>query len=145
MRLAADADIAAAKAAGLRKLADMIEHTPELVDMTSLTRLYAFHARKPGDHALLARAALRHGAIVDKDINDQQYNLLITWAPGVSTYLLADRNEVCERIKVGEETITRTVLDPDALATVPEVEVTECVDIYEWQCTPLLGETGEQS
>jgi hypothetical protein len=52
---------------------------------------------------------------------------------------VAYRSAVCERVVTGTGTVTRTVPDPDALANVPTVEVTETVEHVEWVCAPLLA------
>lgn len=55
---------------------------------------------------------------------------------GLHLYAAVDRDEVCERIVVGEREVTKTV----AVKT-EEVTVTE--DIVEWRCSPLLAEDRE--
>lgn len=127
------------QAEGLRALAAFIEANPDLPE-ASLEYLYVFHPNTPDEPAQLARAALRHGAKVDKDISDQMYNLVLRWGP-VGAGALAYRREVCERVQVGTKTVTKSVPDPEKLAEVPTVEVTEEVPVYEWECKPLLAST----
>jgi len=50
----------------------------------------------------------------------------------------APRNEVCERVVTGTREVTREVPDPEALAAVPKVVVTETVEDVTWECIPLL-------
>lgn len=130
------------QADGLRALADMIEQNPEVAEFASLSGLYAFHVSSAADHATMIRAALKAGAKVDKDISEELYNVTLTFGP-VSAMVLAYREQVCERVQVGTETVTRAERDPKAveaaLAEIPETEVTEEVPVYEWQCKPLLA------
>lgn len=130
--------LAGEQAAGLRALADMIEANPELSAFASLGNLYAFHVKRADDQAALARAALRHGAKVDKDIWELQHNLILRWGP-VGAMVLANRGDVCERVVVAVEMITEKVPDPVKLAEVPLVEVTNPVEQVEWVCRPLLA------
>jgi hypothetical protein len=62
---------------------------------------------------------------------------------GLVVYAQAGRDEVCERIVVGTEEVTKQVPDPEALAAVPLVEKTETVEKVEWRCGPLLGDATE--
>jgi hypothetical protein len=118
----------------------MIEQNPEISTFASLDNLYAFHVRSGEAQALIVRAALRHGAKVDKDISEELHNVLLRWGP-VAAYVLASRKDVCERVQVGEETLTESIPDPSV--EVPTVEVTKTVPVYEWQCSPLLASAGE--
>lgn len=127
------------QADGLRALAAMIEQHPEVAPHARLRNLYAFHVNSADDHAVVARAALASGAQVDKDVSDTQYNLVLTFGREVGAYVLANRSDVCERVRVGTE--TRVEHDPkdveEALKRLPEREVE--VPVYEWQCRPLLA------
>lgn len=57
---------------------------------------------------------------------------------GIKLLASADRAEVCERVVTGTREVTREVPDPDALAAVPKVTVTEVVEDVDWVCGPLL-------
>lgn len=61
----------------------------------------------------------------------------------VKVKLLTYRTEVCERVVTGTETVTKKVKDPEALAAVPEIEVTEEVERVEWRCGSLLAGAAE--
>jgi hypothetical protein len=52
--------------------------------------------------------------------------------------VLCDRNEVCEKVVTGTREVTKEVPDPEALAAVPKVTVTETVEDVEWRCHPIL-------
>ena len=68
------------------------------------------------------------------DLNGELHGLPIT--------LGAYRDDVCERIVTGTHEETKTVKDPEALAAVPEVRVTETVEDIEWRCGSLLAPEG---
>ena len=58
---------------------------------------------------------------------------------GLSVRLCAYRDQVCTKVVTGTREVTKMVKDPAALASVPEIEVTETVEDVEWQCSPLLA------
>lgn len=60
---------------------------------------------------------------------------------GVVFAAYAERNEVCERVVTGTREVTKEIPDPDALAAVPTVSVTEVVEDVEWVCAPLMKPT----
>jgi hypothetical protein len=133
------------QAAGLRRLADMIEANPEIAADLRYA-LYGMVAPLVGAEqrertAAIARAATRAGAKVDKEVKNDydQFTLAVTFGP-VRIRFLADRDEVCRRIVTGIREVTKEVPDPEALAAVPTVTVTETVEDVEWKCTPLLAE-----
>jgi hypothetical protein len=127
---------AAEYAAALRTLADIVEATPEVHRYHDF---YAWYGSSRGDLAAVTRAALAHGATVAKDIDDQSYNVDLKIGP-LKVSALASRRNVCERVVLGTETVTKTVTDPEYVAPeVPTVEVTETVERIEWRCTPLMS------
>lgn len=137
------------QAEGLRHLAAFIEANPELACSFQYTlqdgglnaHLIHFEDKAEG-LGVFARAALRAGAKVDKDIDEDWHNLVLHFG-AIHVDVLARRDEVCERVQVGTETVTRKVRDETAaeaaLAEIPEHEVTEEVPVYEWDCKPLLA------
>lgn len=139
--------------AGLRDLAAFIETNPDLADAYRtdliLSGIKAHLSHRSDDKAAElgrhAQAAARHGAKVTKDIDDQWHNLVMTFAGGLKVEVLAYRAEVCERVVTGVETVTKTVPDPEALAAVPTVKVTEEVEQVEWVCRPLLATEVERT
>jgi hypothetical protein len=60
-----------------------------------------------------------------------------TWH-GFPVTITTSRDEVCRRVVKGTREVTKKVKDPEALAAVPEIEVTETVEDFEWVCEPLL-------
>jgi hypothetical protein len=140
---------AAEQAAGLRALADMIEANPRLEEVFR----YAFNqidvfvgkASDPKtEMADLIRVGMSHGAKVDKRGSDVWMTAILRFGP-VELHVNGHREEVCERIVTGVETVTKTVKDPEALAAVPEIEVTEEVEKVEWRCSPLMAAEGVSS
>ncbi|MFC0546896.1 hypothetical protein [Kutzneria chonburiensis] len=131
---------AAAQVAGLRALADLIESNPDLLGtstyMRALNIWWALDAKQLAD---IARAGLAHGATVSKTAYGDTYSIGLDFG-AVTAHALAIRTRVCERVVLGVDTVTRHVPDPDALANVPTVEVTETVERVEWKCVPLLAE-----
>ncbi|QFU87839.1 hypothetical protein [Amycolatopsis sp. YIM 10] len=129
------------QAEALRRLADLIEATPE-IEACYLRAPFTpniWHLRSAAELGELARAALRLGARVEKEAASDVYDLQIHFgASGFSA--LAPRGDVCERVVTGTEVITKKVPDPILVAQVPEVEVLEEVEIVEWRCTPLLAQ-----
>jgi hypothetical protein len=137
--------LAAELADALRSVAAMVEATPDLAPIieSAVSRMNGFVGFGYDDTsaalAMFARAALRHGAKVTKNSDDQYYRVFATWGP-VTAYAYATRGQVCERVQVGEKTVTTTVPDPNV--EIPMVEVTETVPVYEYRCSPLLAAGG---
>ncbi|MGW1680516.1 hypothetical protein [Saccharopolyspora sp. NPDC002376] len=134
--------LAQQQAAGLRALADMIEAHPEIraTYLGGIHGIHVWHPQSAEEMAAIARAALKHGAKVEKDIGVSLYNLSISWGP-FKAMALGNRGAVCERVVTGTETVTRKVPDPSAV--VPMIEVTEEVETFEWRCAPLLAADAE--
>lgn len=90
------------------------------------------------DAADLADRARRVGGRWAKETDDVGlFRLRQEIVPGVFYELIANREDVCERVQVGEE----TVLEPDPSSTtavkLPMVE--RVVPVYEWRCDPILA------
>lgn len=129
-------------AANLHQLADLIADTPGLAPAVRYAfggiNCYVMSQHNPrAVLAAVARAGLKHGAHVTKDIGD--YAGVVVRFGEVGVHVYAARGEVCERIVTGTREVTKEVPDPDALAAVPKVTVTETVEDVEWKCTPLLA------
>lgn len=139
-----DQKLADEQAAGLRLLATMIEENPQLAEnfryelMSSGLNLHLYSDDRPAEMANIGRIARRYGATTTKDVGESLYQLKCDFGT-IKVDVLSRREEVCERVVVGTETVTKTVKDPELLAEVPDVEVTEEVEIVEWQCKPLLA------
>ena len=136
------AERAREQANGLRALADMVEQNPEVLDALQYLGLgtHVFAEDDPqAKLGMFARIAARYATKVEKQFSSSFASVVATFA-GVRVSVQADRNEVCERVVTGVETVTKSVPDPDALAAVPTVEITEEVQTYEWVCRPLLAD-----
>lgn len=137
-------ELATQRAAAFRALADLIETNPQLASDLYLAQILAMPLHNPevtDQRARLAEwatAALQHGAKFTKEVAGDRFTGVVDFG-AFSIQVLADRDQVCERVVVGTETVTKTVPDPAALAAVPEVEVTEEVEKVEWVCKPLLA------
>ncbi|MGW4525131.1 hypothetical protein [Amycolatopsis sp. NPDC004378] len=131
------------KAEGLFALAAFVEQNPELAEHFRHTiediNIPVSSADDPVSLiAAFTRAGLAAGATVTKEYSENHGGVTISWG-AVGIHVYAARDQVCERIVTGTETVTRRVPDPAA----PLVEVTEEVETVEWRCRPLLA--AEQS
>lgn len=134
-------DRAAALAAGLRELANMIEKNPALLDISAIRYVFdralvSVDTRE--DVSALARAGARSGAKVTKHVGSKYAGVDIAFG-SASLHVYADRDEVCERIVIGTREVTEEVPDPEALAAVPKVAVTKIVEDVEWRCSSFLA------
>jgi hypothetical protein len=128
---------AAEYAAALRTLATMVESLPGIHRYTNIT---AFFANDREEMVQIVRAALAAGVKVEKDIDEDSYNLDLRIGP-LKVSALASRYDVCERVVTGTEEVTKTVVDPAyVLPDAPMIEVKETVEKVKWVCTPLLAE-----
>lgn len=129
--------------AGLRMLADLLEARPdlELPFDGSGGEMTVFVTRQDGQKERMAAWSKALPGRKDKRETGSNGELLSMRARlrGLNFQVIADRNEVCERVVVGTKTETKTVKDPALLAEVPEVEVTEEVEIVEWHCNSILA------
>lgn len=125
----ARAEFARERANALRSLADLIEAKPDLAgsqyssielniyptdadEMAALTRQVG-GAREKVDHGSLLTVRRDFGARVHLDLN-------------------AQRDQVCEAVVVG----TETVEIPDPTVVVPTITVER--DVTRWECSPIL-------
>lgn len=138
-------NLTAQQAAGLRSLADMIEAHPEFAGALRYTNLSEINipvATAENPRAVIrsfARAGKQFGAEVKKKVTDNWAGVLLIFDP-ISLCVYAKREQVCRRVIVGTETVTKKIPDPEALKDVPQIEVTETEEQYEWLCEPLLAE-----
>lgn len=128
----------------LRAIAAWMDSHPDAeidqvsLDRVSLERVLASTVRCYGvkDAADLADRARRIGGRWAKEADDYGlFRLRQEIAPGVFYELIANREDVCERVQVGEETVTEP--DPVAVGALPVVE--RVVPVYEWRCDPILA------
>lgn len=112
----------------LRALADFLEANPSLIPGGG-ERFYSYV--RPEDFPAAARSL----GSAKKEATDEFAKLTKGFGKHQLT-LLTDREEVCERVQVGERTVVREVL-PEGVELVTE-EVTE--PVYEWRCDSWLKE-----
>jgi hypothetical protein len=131
---------------GLHQIADFLAEHPE-VPLPHLGHYIAgvygpalfIFLTAPGEQrealADITRAMGKAEKTADKDTG--RFEVYREFA-GIRLVASAARDEVCERVVTGTREVTREVPDPEALAAVPTVTVTETVEDVEWVCAPLL-------
>lgn len=123
---------------GLRAMADWFDQHPEWEDDAAACTSVVLTADK------LAAFALAMGKS-EKEADEHTFGLRRRFAKSVSLRGFTWRDAVCERVKVGERTVSRLV-PPEG---VQMVEVDEVEDVYEWRCPESIlrpqGEPGGDS
>jgi hypothetical protein len=129
---------------GLRALADVLERNPDVPlpyqGITSPIVTYFLHTENP--RAELATAARAYPCDFRKEYEGDGEGATFRLAGklhGLNVELVAYRNAVCERVVTGTREVTEKVKDPEALAAVPEIEVTKTVEDVSWVCSPILA------
>lgn len=127
--------------AGLRSLAGMLEARPDLARRIRYSSPQILvSADDKQEVAEFVRAAKAHGATITKSASDaSNYFSALCQFGRITLDVYVPREEMCERVVVGTETVTTKVPDPVALAAVPHVEVTETVEKVEWRCHPIMA------
>jgi hypothetical protein len=124
---------------GLRKLADFLEAHPEVPAEYGVNFIVNAGWADDGLTApeRLARIARIPGGW-EKQSDEHSFDLVRKFGAHTLT-VFANHEYVCERV-VHTETVTREVPDPERLAEVPTITVTEEVERVEWKCPEsLLG------
>lgn len=134
----------AAYIAGLRALAEVLEARDEVPlpydGYTSGITLHFLGGTDPRSAmAAVARAIPCTWRKRIMDGKDVSYFELDGELAGLKLTLSALRDSVCERVVTGTREVTKTVKDPEALAKVPEVEITETVEDVRWECRAILA------
>lgn len=125
----------------LRQLADLLEANPHLTNPFNCGPVHHYLGYQSEDK----KADLRNWARATSHLRPTKAytdyaELNIDFGGGLVVKVYADREQVCERVVTGTREVTKTVKDPDALAAVPEVEVTVTEEDVEWICKPLLAD-----
>lgn len=144
-----DTDKRAAFIDGLHQVADFLTAHPDVplpyigayaegCELPSLP-IYIYGDEARTTMASIARSMADTGGTVQKRAKDstESYQVWREFA-GLVLVATARRNEVCERVVTGTREVTKEVPDPEALAAVPTVTVTEVVEDVDWVCAPLL-------
>lgn len=131
---------------GMRSLLNFLEAHPEVPvrhpeTVVGNVNRYGDDDERPTAAEALARIARLPGRW-EKASTDDTIDIRRMFGPH-KLIVFANHSEVCERV-VTTETVTREVPDPDALAKVPTVTVTEEVERVEWICPEsiLAAEAG---
>jgi hypothetical protein len=112
--------------AGLRACADWFEKNPG-VELPFGPKLQILSVHTKADVAALARQMGK----CEKTFTDTIFKVIKHFGPGFSVEGLAYREQVCERIVVGQETVEVPAVEAKAA----RIEVRE---IVEWKCGSLM-------
>ena len=126
----------------LRKFATFIEEwwhdLPNDLEISPKSWLWTWQVDDvPEVLRLAVRAALKSGAVIEKDPSDNYFTAALKFGE-LEYEIICKRDEVCTAKVVGTETVTRRV-PPDGEWTEQEVEQ----DVVEWECHPLLAPAKE--
>lgn len=135
----------AAFVSGLRTLADLIEQHDELPVPYDVTAMWIVGLASDEEQRRVAQTFVRTmpGAVA-KGVRDTAFDLDGQIGP-VNVSMILNRDAVCTRVVKDTREVTREVPDPDALAAVPTVTVTETVEDVEWVCGPLMADRKQVS
>lgn len=119
----------------LRKLADLLESTPDLILPYGVEKgeiiFYPFGAAETASTAKLFPTGWQKNDPNRSDYDAQYYRLTGSWE-GVKVTITENRGAVCERVQVGTETVTVPAVEAQ-----PETVVER--PVYEFKCEPLLA------
>lgn len=126
----------------LRALADVLDEHPELVP--SFVRpgytawVNPFRLADPDEFPALVRAL---GGKRNKKVDEATNSIDVSrvFGPGVKLTVYLPRDENCERVQVGEQTVEREEIVTPAVTR----KVTVVEPVYEWDCSPVLAITDE--
>ncbi len=124
---------------GLRELADWLETNPEVGErILSWPKVYLFTNGRE-DFVSTCKAL---GGMRVKSADDNYFNVERTFG-GITLQVTVARGLVCEK-KVTTREVTRRIPDPEVVASVPLVDVTETEEVIEWECEPsILAAVGD--
>lgn len=129
--------------AGMRMLADLLEANPHLAlpFEGNTSEGMVFVTRGEGQRERLAQwaKALPGEKTKTGDGTDGEYFALHARLRGYRLKVIANRDEVCEKVVLGHDVITETVPDPDYMAAAPMVERETVKEIVEWRCNSILA------
>jgi hypothetical protein len=125
---------------GLRSLADLLEQHDDLPLPYDVTAQWIVVSSSEDDQRRIAQtfARVMPGTIA-KSVRDDAFDL-DGMVGAVNVGMILSRDAVCTRVVKEVREVTREVPDPDALAIVPMVTVTETVEDVEWICQPLMAD-----
>ena len=128
---------------GLRALADLLDANPDLQlpwegSYPEYGTLSIIALGDDGAAQIAAWAKVLPG-LKKKEVQNTYFYLKGS-LHGLHLRVTVQRDQVCRRVVTGTREVTKEVRDPDALAKVPTVTVTETVEDVEWVCEPILSE-----
>jgi hypothetical protein len=129
----------AAYVAGLREMADFVEARPDLVGPGGLSG--AVDITLTFDENDRFRRLVRAMGGGDKRVSDRDFIVERHFGPHQIS-VRAWREAVCQRVVVGTETVTETVVEPEAFAALPRVERSVEREIVEWVCPESILSPG---
>lgn len=118
------------RANALRSLADFIEDKPELAGAYSNLRILV----SAGGEDEMARLVRQLGGARTKEGTDKYLCVVRDFGADVAIEVFTHREEVCEAVVVGTETVE--IPDPDV--DVPTITVER--DVIRWECSPVLSQ-----
>ncbi|WP_282775828.1 hypothetical protein [Nocardia sp. CC201C] len=146
---------AAAVAADLRALADLVASDGDGFLAAIVGRLFASTQAWPAHaasydyddqgRAVMAETIRRFKTIaagpITKNYRDGGLGYLEVGVPlqALRIELVELREQVCERVVTGVETVTEEIPDPDYIAAAPTITRTREVESVEWRCAPVLA------
>jgi hypothetical protein len=124
-------------AKGLRELADFLEAYPESINGYDNVELVTMPSRSASE---IARAGYGR---MEKEPQGEYYRLHRKFSGKVELVFLFRRENACKRVKVGTKVIPATedtvipekIIPAEFIPGSPE----QIVDVYDWECPPLLG------
>lgn len=134
--------------AGLRQLAELLEtHTDLEVPYTghhgAINVILSGDAEQREQIAAWTRAMR---GTKTKDVSrDGSAFYLYGQVGGLKICIIADREEVCQRVVTGTREVTEEIPDPEAVAALPIKTVTRTEEIVEWVCSPVLDDSAAQA
>lgn len=129
--------------AGLRALADLLEQHDELPLPYDVTALWISSGPRPEQRAIAQTFTRVMPGTIRKGVRGDAFDLDGEIGP-IHVGLIVQRDAVCQRVVTDVTEVTREVPDPDALAAVPMITVTETVEQVEWICSPVLAQVAQQ-
>lgn len=125
---------------GLHALADFLAAHPDLIGQyTTGVTVYRWVGALGDDDdddddvpAVMARLAREIGRAA-KNVAGDYFNLNREFGPH-TLQITASREQVCERVVTGTETVEVTGPDPDVVAKLPQVTRVEVRDVVEYLC-----------
>lgn len=146
-----DTDARQAYIDGLHQIADFLAKHPEVPlpmlgsyvsgEYRPTLAIYTQHLGRDDDRD--QRTALADVTRAMGSVEKSTQHEFAVWRrfAGIVLAAYAQRDEVCERVVTGTREVTTEVPDPEALAAVPMVTVTEVVEDVEWRCGSILKPT----